>query len=105
MLKMEGPALWDHKKAGDAPVSPVQLAHEIGFTFIERGPTGAVLSAALKPFGSFTECCAAAEKAAKVQTAQLHQFAQVVSCRYDDKECIPDMQPVLKIYEQSADFN
>ena len=80
-------------------------AMQFGYTFIERCPTGAVLNADLRPFGSFSECCAAAEKAVNAQPAQSRRSAQVVCCRYDKKECIPDMQPVLKTYSQPANFN
>ena len=52
---------------------------KFGWTFIERGITGGVKNAVLKPFDSFTECCAAA-KAANTSRAQPVERVDVVPC-------------------------
>jgi hypothetical protein len=72
-----------------------------GFTFIERGEDGSVENVVLEPFDSFAECCSAAEEAANADSALLVQFTQVVYCRYNGDQCIPEMQSVLRTYERN----
>jgi lipopolysaccharide biosynthesis glycosyltransferase len=76
-------------------------AMKFAYSYIERGPSGEVLNAALKPFDSFSECCAAAEEAANADSALLVQFTQVIYCRYNGDQCIPEMQSVLRTYERN----
>ncbi len=74
---------------------------KFGYTYIERGPSGGVMNVAFNPFSSIEECCIAAEEAVNSQSARVLQSTQVVYCRYDSEQCIPEMQPILKRYERS----
>ena len=71
-----------------------------GFTFLERSQTGSVENAAFQTFDSFEMCCVAAEQAANADPAMLVESTHVVYCRYNDAQCLPEMQPVLKTYER-----
>ncbi len=71
-----------------------------GFTFLERSQTGSVENATFQTFDSFEICCVAAEQAANADAALLVESTHVVYCRYNDKQCLPEMQPVLKTYER-----
>ncbi len=71
---------------------------KFGWTYIERGIGGGVENAVLKPFDSFAGCCVAAEEALNVESVRPVQLTQVVYCRYNGKQCIPEMQPVLKTF-------
>jgi hypothetical protein len=77
---------------------------KFGYTFIKRSSTGSVLNADLRPFASFDECCIAAEKAAQGESAPLLETTHVVYCHYDERHCIPEMRPILRIYDQQQTF-
>jgi hypothetical protein len=82
-----------------------RLQHRIcsmhwGYTYIERGVTGRIENERLKPFASFDICCAAAQQALDTNPARRLRCTQVINCRYNHDECLPEMQPVLKTIER-----
>jgi len=72
-----------------------------GYTYIERGSGGEVQNDTLKPFSSFEDCCAAAEAAANAASTRPVTLVQVLHCRYDSRQCVPEMRPILRTYERS----
>jgi len=76
-------------------------AMKFGWTYIERGITGGVKNAVLKPFDSFTECCAAAAKVANTSPVQPVERVDVVPCEYDDGRCHPQVMSVMKTFQRS----
>jgi hypothetical protein len=77
---------------------------KFGYTYIERDADGRVENPALTPFESFGACCDAAERAVKADATSV-QSAHVIYCRYDDRQCLPEMHPVLRTFERSPDVN
>jgi hypothetical protein len=67
-----------------------------GFTYIERGPGGVIGNAALEPFESLADCCAAAEKAFNAQTTEPIERIEVVPCEYDGSRCHPQIMSVIR---------
>ena len=67
-----------------------------GFTYIERGPGGAINNPALEPFASLADCCTAAEKAFNAHTPQPIERIEVVPCEYDSDRCHPQVMTILK---------
>lgn len=78
---------------------PGEEAMNFGYTYIERGLSGAIENPVLRPFASFDECCAAAEKATEGSSADMLRCIQVVHCQYSGDECLPQLRPILKIFE------
>ena len=73
-----------------------------GYTYIERSRTGSVENERLQPFSSFGACCLAAQEAFNSSSpTKALRCVQIIYCRYNQDECLPEIQPVLRTIESA----